>query len=104
MTNWTAQPESHYTQKCQFIIVFQNDDIEIEKGRIEFPPATSVYQYFTKLATDVENNKDQLKRLDVKMDKLQETLKAILDKVSDRNETNDNPAETSSSDVDQSVA
>ena len=86
------------------MIFFQNDDIEIEKGRNEFPPATSVYQCFTKLATDIENNKDQLKRLDVKMHKLQETLKAILDKVSDRNETNDNPAETSSSDVDQSVA
>ena len=93
-----------HTNTSQFMIFFQNDDIEIEKGRNEFPPATSIYQYFTKLATDVENNKDQLKKLDAKMDKMQETLKAILDKVSDRNENNENPAETSSSDADQSVA
>ena len=92
------------TNTYQFKIFFQNDDIEIEKCRNELPSRTSVYQYFTKLATDVENNTEQLKRLDVKMDKLQETLKAILDKVSDRNESNENPAETSSSDVDQSVA
>ena len=100
--------EIRYLHKLKviFVISLQEEDTDTDKNRTESPQAAAVYQCVTKLATIVESNQDELARLNSKMDEVHDTLKTILNKLTEAegNDGRQDSVDISSSEADQSTA